>query len=236
MHRVLLAAALVLLTQAGAGGQTTLRFARIADVPDQMVGGELLKAVYGRLGIAVEFVDVPGARALALSGGGVLDGEIHRIVGIERAHPALIRIDPPLNYIEQSVFTAGLRFDVRGWESLRPYSVGIVRGVGSSEAGTQDLPLVQRAADLESLIRMLEAHRLDLLVTDRFSGQVMLRRMGLQSRIQPLSPPIEHISIHHYLHERHRDLVAPVAAVLREMVASGELGRLREALVRQALD
>jgi hypothetical protein len=69
-----------------------------------------------------------------------------------------------------------------------------------------------------------------------FSGRVAVRKLKLDDRIQPLLPPIEKIHIHHYLHERHRDLVRKVEAVIGEMEESGELERLRERLVRQVLD
>ncbi|SCB45369.1 hypothetical protein GA0061099_1008128 [Bradyrhizobium yuanmingense] len=43
------------------------------------------------------------------------------------------------------------------------------------------------------------------------------------------------IACNHYLYERHRDLVPEVGKVIARMQASGELGSLREALVKQVL-
>jgi polar amino acid transport system substrate-binding protein len=83
---------------------------------------------------------------------------------------------------------------------------------------------------------MLDADPFDLIVTDLFSGLVAVRKLNLQARIHPLSPPLERIDIYHYLHERHRDLVPKVGKVIEEMTASGELARLREQLVKQVLD
>ncbi|MBI3706346.1 MAG: transporter substrate-binding domain-containing protein [Proteobacteria bacterium] len=236
MRRLLFAYVLVLLSHAPSHAQTVIRLARIADVPDQFVGGEILKAVYGRLNIAVELVDVPGKRALALSSAGQLDGEVHRIANLDRDYPSLMQISPPINYIEPAAFTTTLQFEVNGWPSIKHYSIGIVRGVGSSEAGTKGMQRVTAVNSLQNLIRMLEAGRLDLLVTDLFSGRVAVKKMNLQSRISALSPPIERIYIYHYLHERHRELAKKVAAVIRDMDASGELARLRDMLVKRALD
>jgi polar amino acid transport system substrate-binding protein len=50
--------------------------ARIADIPDQHVGGDILRAVCAGLNIAVEFEDVPGKRAMALNCAGELDGAV----------------------------------------------------------------------------------------------------------------------------------------------------------------
>jgi ABC-type amino acid transport substrate-binding protein len=233
---LLLGCALIVTLPGPCAAQTVIRLARIAEVPDQFVGGEILRVVYARLGIAVEMVDVTGARGLALSSAGLLDGEVHRIAGVERDHLSLMRIAPAINHIEPTAFTASLQFAVQGWESLRPYVVGIVRGVGSSEAGVAGLPQVERVADLETLIRMMHAGRLDLFVFDRFSGEVMLRRLRLQDEIRPLVPPLQRIEIFHYLHERHRHLVPRLQRVLAQMQADGELARLRAALIGRMLE
>ena len=218
MWRILFTCISMLAISIPACAQSVIKLARIADIPDQFVGGEILRAVYARLNISIEFADVPGKRALALSSAGELDGEVHRIANLAQTYPTLVQISPPINYIEPSVFTTTLRFDVKGWDSIRDYSVGIVRGVGSSEAGTRGMS------------------RFDLMVTDLFSGRAAVRKLKLQSHIAALSPPLERIYIYHYLHQRHRDLARRVEAVVQEMDASGELARLREALVKQVLN
>ena len=161
MWRLVLVCMSMLLSGIPSHAQSVIRLARIADIPDQYVGGEILRAVYGRLNITIEFEDVPGKRALALSSTGELDGEVHRIANLARDYPTLVQISPPINYIEPLVFTTALRFDVQRWNSIRKYSIGIVRGVGSSEAGTRGMDRVTAAASLENMIRMLDAGRFD---------------------------------------------------------------------------
>ena len=236
MRRAFLASLLVLLLQQTAAAQPVIRIARIADIPDQYVGGEILRAIYRRLAIAIELVDLPSKRALALSSTGAIDGEVHRIANVANEYPTLIRIAPPINYIEPAAFTTSLQFEVRGWDSIKDYSVGIVRGVGSSERGTQGMARVTAASGLENLIRMLDAGRFDVMVSDLFSGRVAVKKLKLESRIRPLSPVIERIDIYHYLHERHRDLAPKVAAVIQQMHDSGDLARLRAQLIQQVLD
>lgn len=208
---------------------------RLADVPDQYVGGELLKVVYGRLDMRVEFVDVEGRRALALSSSGQVDGEIQRIAEVAQSHPTLLRVSTPINYIEPAVFTIEHAFEIRGWPSIRDNEIGIVHGVGSSEAGTAGMPRVQAANSLDELIRMLDRGRFDLFVTDLFSGLVAVRKQGMEGRIRALAPPLQRIYIYHYLHRRHAALVPRVDAVIRALQASGELDRYRAKLVEQVL-
>lgn len=215
--------------------QDTIRLARIAGIPDQYVGGEMLRAVYAKLNIRLEFEDVPGKRALALSSAGEVDGEIQRIGTLSRDYPTLVQVTPAINYIEPAVFTTKLRFAVAGWDSIKDYNIGIVRGVGSSEAGTRGMAHVTATTSLENMVRMLDADRFDVMVTDLFSGLAAVRKLNLQARIYPLLPPLERIHIYHYLHERHRALVPEVGKIIAQMQASGELAALREALVKQVL-
>jgi len=240
---MLLRACLTLVLTAGLAGPAfaesdlpkSIVLARLSHVPDQIIGGEIMTAVYAKLGIKVEFVDVEAARALELSSSGEIDGEIQRIDAVARQFPTLVRIEKPMNYIEPSAFTRGLKFPVNGWASIADYQVGIVRGVGSSERGTQGMAKVQTASSLENLILMLDHDRFQVMVTDRISGEVTLKQMGLADRIRPLSPPLQHIDLYHYLNQKHRVLAARVSSVLAEMAASGELVALRERLVNQVL-
>ena len=234
--RLIGSALLLVLLDRSATGQTSLQFARLAKVPDQYVGGEILKVVYARLSLPIEFVDLPAGRALTLSNSGVLDGEVQRVAGITRNFPALIQVMTPINFIELAAFTKRLDLTPQGWASLNDYDVGIVRGVGSSEAGTKGMARVQVANELDTLIAVLDADRVDLIVTDLLSGRVQLRRMKLTERIHPLLPPLERIPVYHYLHQRHEDLVARVDKVIRCLNSSGDLARLRAALVKQVLD
>ena len=213
MWRILFICISMLVTGIPCHAQSVIKLARIADIPDQFVGGEILRAVYARLNISIEFADVPGKRALALSSAGELDGEVHRIANLSQTIRRWCRSRRRSTTSSRPSSRRRFDFDVKGWDSIRDYSVGIVRGVGSSEAGTRGMSRVTAATSLENMIRMLDAGRFDLMVTDLFSGLVAVRKLNLQSRIAALSPPLQRIYIYHYLHERHRDLARRVEAV-----------------------
>ena len=144
------------LSSAMAQAQVSLRLARIENIPDQQVGAEILQAVYRRLGLTVEFVDLPAKRALLESSQGHLDGEVQRVSAVQSEYPSLIAVQPSINYIEPSAFVKRLDFPVDGWRSIAGYSVGIVRGVGSSERGTQGMARVEAAAASGELERLRE--------------------------------------------------------------------------------
>ena len=216
-----------------AAAQTVLRLARIENVPDQAVGGEILTAVYDKLGVKLEFVAVPAKRSLIESSEGRLDGEVQRVLDVGNEYPTLLPVREPINYIEPSVFTKRVEFSVDGWESIRPYSIGIVRGVGSSERGTRGAPRVEAAPGMEQMMLMLANDRIEVAVNDLFSGLLVNAKLGLDQQLRPLSPPLQHIDLYHFLHVSHRALIPDVERVIRQMRASGELERLRREITER---
>ena len=215
--------------------QSPLRIARIENIPDQFVGGEILKVVYTRLNIPVELVDLPAKRALLESSTGRLDGEVQRNIMVQTQYPTLVMVRPALNYIEPSVFSKKERFEVKGWDSIKAFDIGIVRGVGTSENGTQGMKSVQAVNTLDQLMLMLAEDRVDVAVSDSFSGLAVLKRLGLKDRVRLLTPPLQKNEIYHFLHEKHRGLVPKVEQVLSEMQSSGELERLRKQIIEKYL-
>lgn len=218
-----------------ARAQSPLRLARLENVPDQALGAEILTVVYRRLGIPVEFVDLPAKRSLLESSEGRVDGEVQRILAVQTQYPTLVALHPSFNYIEPSAFVKDLELRVEGWPSLAPHSVGIVRGVGSSEAGTRGMARVEAVSTMDQLMQALAAGRYEVAVNDRFSGLLIIQRLGLGAVVRALEPPLQHIPLHHFLHERHRALVPRVEQELRGMQASGELQRVRQEAVAAML-
>jgi len=217
-----------------ASAQQPLTFTQIVDTPDQAIGAVIVKAAYEKLDIPVKFVILPGKRALMESSQGRADGEVHRIVEIGDEYPALLRVPTPINYIEPSVFSNKHEFEVTDCPALQGYKIGIVRGVKHSQLCTQGMQNVIAGDDLTGVMRMLNAGRVDLLITARINGLLMAKKLGLDA-IKPLSPPLSRFWVYHYLHERHKDLVPTIDNVFKAMQESGELEALRAQAVQKLL-
>lgn len=230
---------LTLLQPDAQAGESPIRIARIGGIPDQYVGGEILRLAYARAHIPLEFVDLPAMRALAESSSGNLDGEVHRILDVANEYPTLVPVKPAINFIEPSAFVRtgeASGFKIDGWQSVREYNVAIVTGVGSSERGTAGFPNVTRCTTLNQALMMLAEDRVDVVATDLFSGKDNVLALGLSDKITPLAPPLQVIEIYHFLNRKHANLVPRLEAVLRDMAASGELARLRADLIRRYLE
>jgi len=217
-----------------ASAQQPLKFTQIVDTPDQAIGAVIVKAAYEKLGMPVKFEILPGKRALMESSEGRADGDVHRIFEIGDEYPTLLRVPTAINYIEPSVFSKKHEFEVTDCAALKGYQIGIVRGVKHSQLCTQGMENVFVGDDLTGVMRMLDAGRVELLITARINGLLLAKKLKFDA-IKPLSPPLSRFWVYHYLHERHKDLVPTIDKVFKAMQESGELEALRAQAVKKLL-
>ena len=205
---------------------TRLTLVTVEDSADTAAGVAVVAEAYGRLGVEVDIRGYPAQRAILLASSGEADGEVQRIDSVRELYPSLVQVHPAVNYLEASVFSSKTEFEPNGWDSLDPYCVGIIRGIKFAEAATAGMNR-HFIADYPSLFRMLEHDRIDVAVTPRVNGRYHIRSAKLDS-ISELGEPLARFELYHYLHERHRDLVPRIAAVLEEMRASGDMRAIRD--------
>ena len=141
----------------------------------------------------------------------------------------------PINVIQGGAFSKEHRFPVKGWNSLRPYRIGIVRGVVFAAEGSAGMD-VRVAADGVELMRWVEQGEVDVAVLPRVWGHRVIARRGFQE-VRELDGVIETALVYHYVHERHRELAERLERVFKEMLHDGTTQRLlREAQPRLPLD
>jgi len=231
MKKVLYILTTILILTDISYSETALQFTQIIDTPDQVIGAEILKAAYKKLEIPIEIVTMPGKRALIESSEGRADGEIHRIFEIGNEYQTLVRVPTPINYIEPSVFSRKLNFNVAGCSELKDYHISIVRGVKHSELCTEGMKNVFIANNSSKMMKMLDAGGPDIIITARVNGLLLIKKMNLKS-VFPLSPPLSRRLVYHYLHEKHKNIVPKINKIFIEMKKNGELKRLRDNTIK----
>ncbi|WP_163132364.1 ABC transporter substrate-binding protein [Agarivorans sp. Alg241-V36] len=213
---------------------STLYFTNLPNNFTASIGAEVVKVAYQKLGIQVEFVDMPTKRALVQSNEGKVDGEIHRIWSIADSYPNLIRVPTPINYIDQVVFGSIQNAEIKQCADLAPYSVGIVRGVKHAEECTRDLPL-QRVFNTDvRMMALLSAQKIDFAVSSWVNGMWLRKSMNIDN-VHVVGPPISRQLLYHYVHKKHADLVDKIDAVFQEMQESGELELVRKQVINELL-
>jgi ABC-type amino acid transport substrate-binding protein len=193
---------------------------------DTVVGEVIIREAYRRLGIEVQIKKYPAERAIRLANYGEVDGEVQRIDGIAKKYKHLIQIWPPVNFLEAAVFSKSVAFDVLGWESLRPYRIGFIRGIKFAERYTADMN-AHAVSGYPALFRMLGKGRFDIVLSPGINGRFHMKQAGVKD-VHELKPAVMHFDLFHYLHRKNANLVSRISAVLDEMKQSGELQELRQ--------
>ena len=217
-----------------AHSQQTLIFAQINDTPDQVIGAEILRVAYRRLGIPIEIQLLPGKRALIETSHGRLAGEVHRIYRVGEDYPTLQRVPTSINYIEPSVFSNNKIFSVTGCQALKDYTIGRTRGVRHAEVCTQGMAHIKIFNNSRVLMENLKLNRVELAITAKINGIIQLNRLG-QHSISVLTPPLRKMPVYHYLHDRHRGLIPKIDKIFKSMKEKGELERIRNQVIKDMI-
>ncbi len=196
-------------------------------LPDQTGSLDLvIREIFNRIGRKVIIQAAPSERVLLNANQGIDDGEAARIGGLSEAYPNIIQIPEKIYDFNFVVFVKNAEFQPTGWETLKPYDVGIINGYKILErniVGTRSLTKVE-STDL--LFTLLEKDRADVIVAIRVFGLETIKKRKLKG-IKALSPPLAVKETFMYLHKKHkRDIVSRVAAALKEMKADGTYDRM----------
>ncbi|MDM8517618.1 transporter substrate-binding domain-containing protein [Desulfobacterales bacterium HSG16] len=193
------------------------------------ISARVLQEAYHQLGIQISYKALPPYRALQMSNSGKMDGELTRIAGLENEFKNLIPVSVPINSLEHVVFTKNLQFTVEGWESLRPYTLAIRRGIKKVEKGTRGMKRTLVPSN-EQTFFMLDKGRVDIAISARIIGLKTLSEMKLKN-IRILEPPLGRIDLYHYLHKNHEHIVEPVTNILRKMEQEGRIAEIKKQTV-----
>jgi ABC-type amino acid transport substrate-binding protein len=211
----------------GARGGEAIVISVIEGSLDNDAARAVVAEAYRRLGEPIAFRAMDAASASEAAHSGEADAALQRVAGLDREYPELLQIPIPINVIHGAAFSREYRFPVNGWSSLRPYRIGVVRGVLFSAEGTVGMD-VRVAADHLELVRWIANGDVDVGVLPRLWGQHAIRESG-QSEIAALDGVLETLLMYHYVHVRHKDLAHRLESVLKEMLLEGTTARLLEA-------
>lgn len=190
---------------------------------------------FARAGRRVRLVTLPPERGLRNANEGVEDGDLTRIAGMGQAYPNLVPVPEKLIDWRFSAFTRHSKLTVtKGWNSLLPYSVGIIKGWKIAEANLAKARRIVYVDDAEQLFRLLTKNRVDAVVYSREMGQLLLRQHEWKN-VRLVEPPLESREMFIYLHKKHAPLIPDLARALRAVKADGSYERYYRESVTQVL-
>lgn len=197
----------------------------VGDDPAAVISSQVLREAYSRLGRKLVIHQLPGERSLIYANEGKMDGELYRKLGLDREYPNLLIIPIPLLTLELVIFSRGTSFVVNGWESLRPYTLGFMRGNKIAQQNTKGMK-VEPVPTMQQAFEKLMMGRTDLVLGHRASGMAVVRSLKLEG-ITVLEPPLASFPVYHYVHKKHAALVPELTRVLKQMEADKTIERIQ---------
>jgi len=195
-----------------------------ADFPESHTIHKLLNEVYKTIGYETELVFRPAKRSLMDVNSGRFDAELARIIGTETEYPNLIRVDEPIYALSFSaIVKKNSKIWLSSWEELKKHSIGYPRGYRILDIRTRDLDAVQ-INNSAAISKMVQGGRFEIGIAIT-SDAIKLAKEN--SNIVVLKPPIESITLYHYIHVKHRRL-AP--AIKSNLIKLNDSGRAKEIL------
>lgn len=234
-RRLLFPWGLCLLSPAARAGET-LRIGSWTRAQDLGVVASkaLLFKAYAELGQPVEFVDLPVRRALQGLLAGELDGNLYRMAPVAREHPELYRVPTAIDTMVVRAYAGGAELKVRSWADLSGLAIAYERGVLAIE---RNLPPHTRRVEVampQELPRMLELNMIQIAL-DIESIDSPPGPQRLASRFPGKGQRLAEFPLYHLLLGKHRPLGERLDAVLARWQASGELARIRQQAISQAM-
>lgn len=194
--------------------------------PATIIAERVMAEAYRRIGKVLVVHKMPGERTLLMANEGQMDGELYRKLGMEREYPNLIILPVPLLTYEIVIFTRGTDFVVSGWESLRPFTIGYVRGIKIVRENTMGMK-TEAVPTMEQAFQKLAMGRTDIVVGNKLSGLAAIESLKLED-VRMLSPSLASFPVFHYVHKKHAAMVPALLAALQAMKADKTIERLQK--------
>ena len=208
-----------------------MKFSTLTGMYVANICSEVLVEAYQNIGITIEIEKVPAKRSIILSNSGRVDGEVVRIKGAEKNYPNLVRVKSQICSTASRVYVKDKKFKLNGWESLRPYKIGIIRGHLYAEKGTQGMDVTTVNSN-DLLFKMLDRGRVDVVIAQIPDALHAISELKIQG-IEGLDPIVKSMQLYHYLHKKNSDLLPKIEAAIDKMESDGRIASIEEAYINK---
>lgn len=175
---------------------------------------------FKRNGLQLTLVQLPPERGLRNANAGIDDGELVRVGGMERLYPNLVPVPEKMMEQEFVAFTKNPSITIDGWDSLKPFSIGYIKGWKIYEINVPQGTDVIQVTDAEQLFSLLDKGRIDVALYTRYMGLEIIRHRQIAGA-RYMFPPLATKAMFMYLHESHANLVPGITSALATMKAQG---------------
>lgn len=171
---------------------------------------------------------LPALRSLEAADRGITDGDLFREAQIgSNEYPNLVRVNYPVSYYPLFAFVGDPAIKakgIKGIKDLAQYRVITQRGERFMEKLIN--PVIPKdkltvVASYEQAFKMLAAGRADVVVSDRSRAFHFLKELGLEDKVQMVTPPLMIPNLYTYFNKKHAALADEIAKTMKAKMDDG---------------
>jgi polar amino acid transport system substrate-binding protein len=185
-----------------------------------------------RLGIKIELQSLPAERSLVNANNGVDDGDVSRVLGMEKIYPDLIRVGEAVMHFELVAFSRNENFKVINADSFKPYNVGIVTGWKILERTIVNTKGLEKLENGDQLFTLLDKGRIDVAVYEKMQGLMTIQKHSFNN-IKILQPSYIEGDWYLYLNKKHEALIPRIATEIKAMKDDGTHKRIFDSVLKR---
>lgn len=188
--------------------------------------GALVKELFSRINIDANVIPLKSARAILNVNRGIDDGAIARTKGLEKKYKNLIRVPGAVVKFKFVAYSLNKNINITDWESLKPYSVGIIRGWKIYEQKVLGIKELTKVTDAEQLFKLLLNGRSDLILFEYHRGSWWNKHLNAKAHL--IGSPIVEKDMFIYMHKKHSALVPKIAQALAKLKKDGSYQKIKD--------
>jgi len=182
-----------------------------------------------RINLDIQFKSQPAKRSLVSSNSGRTDGELHRIEGLDKFYPNLIRV-PEAVLIDQFVgFSSKPNVHIEDWTKTDNLKISYPRGWTIYAKAFGEDAVHNPGLNAYSLFHMVESKRIDIAMHTLDKGTYIAKHEKI--KVYPVSPPFAVMPMYIYLHKSKKHLIPKLAAALKQIKKDGTYARIKKEIL-----
>lgn len=185
----------------------------------------IAKEAFKRIGVNIVVQPLPSERSLRNANSGVIDGDLLRVGNIGEIYKNLVIVPETIMTLDFVAFTKSVELPMTNWETIEPFSLGLIRGWKIYEIYTRNAKNVTKVKNGNLLFKLLDKGRADIVLHERFEGYGIIKKLGF-TQMQILEPPLASKKMFIYLNKKHARLADNLAKELRAMKQDGTFERI----------
>jgi len=202
--------------------QEILRLNNPFNSPEAEFMESIWKEVAKRNNISLIIQKIPYKRSLINVNSGIDDADVARILDISKYYPNLVTVPESIYNLEIVAFTNKIGLNIKKLEDLKPYHVGIIRGMKIAKLKMSDLSpksLIE-ATDYNRLLNLLIKGRIDVAFVDKMGIMKEVLKSKTEDSYLKMSPLIS-VKLYMQLNKKFKKYVVPFEHTLRSIKNDG---------------